>query len=297
MTHWQLEDGQPVEIINYIDDYSRAVLASVAVPVATSSDVVRIFFDTAALYGLPAPCSATTVHLHHRLPGQPHRHGDRTGHLGSPSNTESPTIRRPGKVERYHLTLKKYLRKKPAAATLAELQGQIDRFVHIYNEERPHTVAVVHPCAPGALSTRPPSRSTDRNCWLIPRSVETESTRRRLHLRYRSKLHHVGVGREHRGKRILILMADLDIRVIDENGVTIRHLELDRPLATRDGCEISSEGSLVPEILTHHRQSRQDSNLRHRLRRAVRLLHYVFLCVPVPLSWAFSPLGPSMSGP
>ena len=44
-----------------------------------------------------------------------------------------------GKVERYHLTLKKWLRKKPAAATLAELQAQIDRFVHIYNEERPHT--------------------------------------------------------------------------------------------------------------------------------------------------------------
>ena len=44
-----------------------------------------------------------------------------------------------GKVERYHLTLKKWLRKKPSAATLAELQAQIDRFVHIYNEERPHT--------------------------------------------------------------------------------------------------------------------------------------------------------------
>jgi hypothetical protein len=37
----------------------------------------------------------------------------------------------------------------------------------------------------------------------------------------------VGVGRQHRGKRILILMADLDVRVIDEQGVTIRHLELD----------------------------------------------------------------------
>jgi hypothetical protein len=46
-------------------------------------------------------------------------------------------------------------------------------------------------------------------------------------LRYRSKLHHVAVGRAHKGKRVLILVADLDIRVIDENGVTIRHLELD----------------------------------------------------------------------
>ncbi|MGD0395060.1 MAG: hypothetical protein ABSC41_20755 [Acidimicrobiales bacterium] len=46
-------------------------------------------------------------------------------------------------------------------------------------------------------------------------------------LRYRSRLHHVGVGREHRGKRVLILVADLDVRVIDEEGVMIRHLELD----------------------------------------------------------------------
>ena len=53
MTHWQLDGEEPVEIINFIDDYSRAVLASVAVPVATSSDVVRIFFDAAAVYGLP----------------------------------------------------------------------------------------------------------------------------------------------------------------------------------------------------------------------------------------------------
>ena len=46
-------------------------------------------------------------------------------------------------------------------------------------------------------------------------------------LRYRSKLHHVSVGREHKCKRVLILMANLDVRVIDDDGVVIRHLELD----------------------------------------------------------------------
>jgi transposase InsO family protein len=53
MTHWHLLDDEPVEIINFIDDYSRAVLASVAVPVATAPDVVRIFYDAAATCGLP----------------------------------------------------------------------------------------------------------------------------------------------------------------------------------------------------------------------------------------------------
>ena len=46
-------------------------------------------------------------------------------------------------------------------------------------------------------------------------------------LRYRSRLHHVGIGRAHVGKRILILMADLDVRVIDAEGSLLRHFELD----------------------------------------------------------------------
>ncbi len=54
MTHWHLDDEAPVEIINFIDDHSRAVLASVAVPVATAPEVVRIFFETTAIYGFPA---------------------------------------------------------------------------------------------------------------------------------------------------------------------------------------------------------------------------------------------------
>ena len=133
-----------------------------------------------------------------------------------------------GKVERYHLTLKKYLRKKPAAATLAELQGQIDRFVHIYNEERPHTA---RGCPP-MRAWRALDKATieiDGQTLLAHTKVRRDRVDKTgvFTLRYRSKLHHVGVGREHRGKRILILMADLDVRVIDENGVTIRHLELE----------------------------------------------------------------------
>jgi hypothetical protein len=230
MTHWQLEGDQPVEIINFIDDHSRAVLASVAVPVATAADVVRIFFDTAAVYGLPTSVlsdngaiytaayrgSHTGMEIELATLGIVFKHG-------KPYHPQTQ-----GKVERYHQTLKKWLRKKPAVATLAELQAQIDTFVRYYNEERPHTA---RGCPP-------------MQAWraLDKATIEIEGQKLLAHtkvrrdrvdktgaftLRYRSKLHHVGVGREHRGKRILILMADLDVRVIDENGVTLRHLELD----------------------------------------------------------------------
>ena len=46
-------------------------------------------------------------------------------------------------------------------------------------------------------------------------------------LRYRSKLLHIGVGRVHAGVRVLLLVNDLDVRVITEDGELLRHLTLD----------------------------------------------------------------------
>jgi putative transposase len=43
-----------------------------------------------------------------------------------------------GKNERFHQTLFRWLDKQPLAATLEELQIQVDEFDKIYNTERPH---------------------------------------------------------------------------------------------------------------------------------------------------------------
>jgi transposase InsO family protein len=42
-----------------------------------------------------------------------------------------------GKVERVHQTLKRYLARQPKAATIAELQAQVERFIAYYNEIPP----------------------------------------------------------------------------------------------------------------------------------------------------------------
>ncbi len=201
-----------------------------AVPVATAPEVVRIFFDAAALYGLPQSVLSDNGAIY------------TTAYRGSHSGMEIELatlgitfkygkpyhLQTQGKVERYHLTLKKYLRKKPAVATLAELQVQIDTFVRYYNEERPHTA---RGCPPMRAW-----RALDKATIEIGGQkllAHTKVRRDRVDktgtftLRYRSKLHHAGVGRANRGKRILILVADLDVRVIDEDGVMIRHFELD----------------------------------------------------------------------
>lgn len=47
-------------------------------------------------------------------------------------------------------------------------------------------------------------------------------------LRHDSKLHHIGIGRSHKGRRVKLLVADRDIRVLDaQTGELIRRLSLD----------------------------------------------------------------------
>ena len=50
-------------------------------------------------------------------------------------------------------------------------------------------------------------------------------------LRYDSRLHHIGLGRAHKGRQVKLLIADRNIRVIDLQGQLIRELTLD---PTRD---------------------------------------------------------------
>jgi len=230
MTHWHLSEDRHVEIINFIDDYSRAVLASVAVPVATAPEVVRLFLATASTYGLPASVlsdngaiytanyrgASTGLEIDLTALGITFKHG-------KPYHPQTQ-----GKVERYHLTLKKWLRKRPCVETLDELQVQIDRFVTYYNEVRPHQARGCPPMqAYRALDRATPI--LDGQPILADTKVRHDKVDKTgtVTLRHRSKLHHVGIGRGHKGRRVLLLVCDLDIRVIAEDGQLLRHLTLD----------------------------------------------------------------------
>jgi hypothetical protein len=50
-------------------------------------------------------------------------------------------------------------------------------------------------------------------------------------LRHNSRLHHIGIGRRHAGKCVLILVKDLHVRVTTTHGEQLRQFELD---PTRD---------------------------------------------------------------
>jgi hypothetical protein len=46
-------------------------------------------------------------------------------------------------------------------------------------------------------------------------------------LRHRGKLHHIGVGKAHKHTPVILLVADLDVRILTEEGEVLRHLTLD----------------------------------------------------------------------
>jgi hypothetical protein len=104
----------------------------------------------------------------------------------------------------------------------------VDSFVHHYNEVGLHQASR---CPP--LRTW---RAPDKGAPQLGRQTLLAITKVRhdridktacFTLRSSSRLHQVGLGRAHAGIRVLILMADPDVGVIDIDGENLRRLELD----------------------------------------------------------------------
>ena len=234
-THWALADGTDVEILNVIDDHSRLLVGSRAFRTTKAADVVATFYGGVERCGLPASLLTDNGAVFTAAP----RGGrcaietelDRLGITSKHSRPYHPQTC--GKVERFHQTLKKWLAKQPPATTLTDLQADLDRFAAYYNTVRPHR-ALQRRTPAEAFAAR--TRATPTRAGVsIPTHYRVRHDRvdkaGRITLRHRSRLHHVGLGRAHCGTRVLVLVADLDVRVLTENGELLRQLTLD---PTRD---------------------------------------------------------------
>ncbi len=231
VTHWHLKDGEHVEILNIIDDHSRLFLASEAYPTVKAQDVVDTFHKAAELHGLPASLLSDNGAVFTATP----RKGkvllqtelERYGITSKNSRPYHPQTC--GKIERLHQTLKRYLARQPPANTLTDLQTQLDTFVHYYNNIRPHRA--LHGRTPlqaynARIKARPATTGALPTTHFRVRQDKVDQGGR-VTLRHNSRLHHIGIGRAHTGRAIKLLIADLDIRIIDpENGQLIRHLTL-----------------------------------------------------------------------
>jgi transposase InsO family protein len=231
ITHWQLADHTPVEILNIIDDHSRLDLVSKARVTTTGPDVRASFRQAFRRYGIPASVLTDNGAV---FTGKPRRGGrvaleielDLLGvrfHHSRPYHPQTC-----GKVERFHQTQKKWLAAQRPATTLSELQHQLDRFRAYYNHLRPHRAVGRH-TPQQAFDARPKARPAKPSIPVHYRvrrdKVDSGGV---ITLRYDSQLRHVGLGREHRGKRVLALLADRYTRIVDaETGELLRELTLD----------------------------------------------------------------------
>ena len=127
-------------IFQLIDDHSRYAVASHVAEGETSAAAKAVFDKAVAAHGVPqrllSDNGAALNPSRRGILGQFVVHVMGLGVEPITGKPYNPTTQ--GKNERFHQTLFRYLDKQPLAATLAELQAQVDAFDHIYNAERPH---------------------------------------------------------------------------------------------------------------------------------------------------------------
>ena len=230
-THHRLADGADTEILTWLDDHSRYALSVTAHRRVTGPIVVDTFTHCCDAYGIPASTLTDNgmVFTTRLSGGRGGRNGletllDQLGIHQKNSRPNHPTTC--GTVERFQQTLKKHLRTRPTANSITELQHQIDHFVTTYNHHRPHnslgdtTPAVTYRTRPKATPT-----GTHHPHLRVRHDLIRDG---RVSLRHNGQLHHIGLGRTLDGTRVILLIDDLDIRIIHHHtGEIIRTLTID----------------------------------------------------------------------
>lgn len=248
MTHWRLADGTTVEILTFLDDCSRFAISITAHPTVTTTTLVDVFNTAITAHGCPASTLTDNGMIFTvRLAGR-RREGGRNAFEhelqrrgirqknGSPAHPQTQ-----GKVERFQQTMKKWLTAATPADTLQQLQHDIDAFREHYNQHRPHR-SLPHHATPatryqGLPKATPSTATTDSAHHRVRHDrIDKNGT---VTLRVASRLRHIPLGRAHARTRVLILVQELDVRVINAStGQLLRELTIDttrdyQPLGTR----------------------------------------------------------------
>ena len=242
-THYRLahRDGRPghdIEIISWLDDCTRYALHVSAHARVSAPIVLATFRKTAGQHGIPASTLTDNGMVytvrHASLPRRGGRNGFEHqlrlwGVVQKNSRPGHPTTC--GKVERFQQTLKNWLTAQPDQPfTIDELQALLDRFRRAYNHHRPHrslphraTPATVYNTMPKAVPG--PSRDADTHDRIRHDIVDKSGT---VTLRVAGKLRHIGIGRTHARTHVILLVQDLQVRVINAiTGELLRELTID----------------------------------------------------------------------
>ena len=232
MTHWTLADHTDSEILTWLDDHSRYALSVTAHPRVTGPIVVTTFDTTAEQHGHPASVlSDNGLYYTARFarggnsgPNRFEQHLIELGIQQKHSRPNHPTTC--GKVERFQLTLKKWLTNQPTADNLTALQHQLDTFSELYNHHRPHRS--LNRRTPHTSYTTLPKATPGNPTHTWRKRHDRVDKTGRVTLRHNGNLHHIGIGRAHADKPIVMLIHNLEIRIIHTTtGELLRQLTLD----------------------------------------------------------------------
>jgi transposase InsO family protein len=234
-THYPLAGGAGTEILTWLDDHSRYALSVTAWHRVTGPVVLATFRATMTAHGPPASTLTDNgmVFTTRLSGGQGGRNGfehelRRRGIIQKNGRPNHPQTQ--GKAERFQQTLKNWLAAQhPQPADLAALQPLLDAFTSYYNTQRPHR-SLPHQATPAtAYAARPKAVPGDRTADTHHR-VRTDriDATGKVTLRHGGRLYHIGIGRPHAGTHILLLVHDLQIRIIAAaTGELLRELTLD----------------------------------------------------------------------
>jgi len=215
-THWRQADGTEVEILNWLDDHSRYLLACTAFRRVGGDDVVATFTAAGDAHGWPAATLTDNGAVYtSRFTGGRNGFEYVLAYLGIRQKNGTPGHpQTQGKVERFHQTLKRWLEHQPAARTMAELQAQLDVFRLAYNERRPHR-------AIGRLTPGEAYRATPR---AMPASAgarghfrlryDVTDSKGAMTLRRAGRLYHLKVGAAFARRRVLAIVDETEVTVV-----------------------------------------------------------------------------------
>lgn len=232
-THYRLANDADTEVLVWLDDHSRFALSVTAHHRVTGDLVVDSFNRAVDTHGLPASVLTDNglVYTTRFAGGRGGRNHLETllvelGITQKHSRPNHPTTC--GKVERFHQTLKKWLSAQtPQPESIKQLQILTDKFVDEYNNHRPHrslrrtTPAIAYNQLP---KTGPTGSLTGPHYRVRHDRIDKTGA---VSLRRAGRMHHIGIGRKHKHTAIIMLINDLDIRIIaTTTGKLLRHLTL-----------------------------------------------------------------------
>ena len=225
-TEYVLTQGRKCVIFQLIDDHSRLAVASHVSLTESSEGAIAVVAKAIPIHGVPQRLlSDNGMALN---PSRRGFAGQLVTYLASfgveaiTGKPFKPTTQ--GKNERFHQTLFRFLDKQPIAATLAQLQEQVDAFDIIYNTQRPHqalpgriTPQQAWQATPKAESPRPPahdSRLGRRDDGIRVKLVDLGGSVEFHGIRF-------GIGRDYSKKRIAIMDTGPTVMFFDLGGTLI----------------------------------------------------------------------------